>query len=108
MPVGVSAVAQVTTYLFPQELRAASVYRDSLARQIDPPRPGEAHSWRTVELGRVLLISRDCSAIAGYRKRRVPVCAGSSGGLPTPSPPADRSPRSGPGKPAPAHYPYRV
>ena len=43
-----------------------------------------------VVLGRVL-INRDYSAIAGCRERRVRNCAGSSGDLLPPSPPAEKA-----------------
>jgi hypothetical protein len=55
------------------------------------PRPGSRYGNRGPEPPRTcVLINRDCSAITGCRKRRVR-CAGSSGDLLPPSPPAEKA-----------------
>jgi hypothetical protein len=73
----------------------------TLADLMFPPhcQAGEGENESAVVLGSLgrVLINRDCSAIAGCRKRRVriapsEVCAvRSSGDLPPPSPPAEKA-----------------
>ena len=66
--------------------------------------------YATVRGAQERLANRDYSAIAGCRKRRVRNCAGNSGDLLPPSPPAEKAAaaRMRPGSPAPTMGPGTV